>query len=283
LSSRLPFRLIVLADNTAAGTGVLAEHGLSILVESGQHRVLFDTGQGLVLRANAAALGVSLAPLDALVLSHGHYDHTGGVEYALEAGAPRAVYVHPAGFAHKYARRETLPLRAIGIPEGAERALWAVEERICWVHRPVEVVPGVWATGEIPRIHQEETDDGGPVFFLDELGRDSDPLLDDQALVLETPAGLVVVAGCAHAGIVNTLDHVAGFTGGERIHGVIGGLHLGRASERRLNATAEAFARRGVAFLAPGHCTGSRALAFLRTRFPGLVHDLGAGTQLEFR
>ena len=273
-------RITVLADNCVAAPDLLAEHGLSMLIEADDRRILFDTGQGRVLRDNLATLGIALAPLDAIVLSHGHYDHTGGLSAVLEEQCPPAIFVHTAAVAPKYAKREQPPHRFIGFPALSREALDTVRERIVWTRSATQVAPGVWCTGEIPRTHKGEQADS--VFFLDADCREPDPLVDDQALVVETTRGLVILAGCAHAGVVNTVNHVCKLAGRDEIHALIGGLHLGRASYKQLEETGNTLGRLNCRILAPCHCTGMSAHAYLRARFHSLVQDVGAGSSLVF-
>lgn len=273
-------RITVLVDNTVGSTNMLAEHGLSMLVEADGWRILFDTGQGRVLRENLSTLGLSLDPLDALVLSHGHYDHTGGVAAVLGASDPKAIFIHPAALEEKFTSNGRSPGRSIGIPAQSREALEAVRDRIVWTRGATEVVPGAWCTGEIPRANPEETSEQS--FYLDPDGRVIDPLVDDQSLFIETSRGLVVVAGCAHAGAVNTLDHVCRLTGRTEVLALIGGLHLGRASRKRLEMTGSALGRRNLQLMAPCHCTGMGAQSYLRARFNSLVRDVGAGSSVVF-
>jgi 7,8-dihydropterin-6-yl-methyl-4-(beta-D-ribofuranosyl)aminobenzene 5'-phosphate synthase len=273
-------RITVLVDNSVGAPDMLAEHGLSMLIEADDRRILFDTGQGRVLLNNLAALGVCLAPLDAIVLSHGHYDHTGGLSATLQAGDPSVIFVHPAALNQKYAQHEPPP-RSIGIPGPSREALNTLQERIVWTRSATEIVPGVWCTGEVPRVHAAEQIEG--YFFLDADCRQSDPLVDDQALVVETTRGLVVIAGCAHSGVINTLDHVSKLAGRDEIFALAGGLHLGRASYKQLEETGNAIGRRNVQVLAPCHCTGAGAQAYLRGRFHSRVQEVGAGSKLVIR
>jgi 7,8-dihydropterin-6-yl-methyl-4-(beta-D-ribofuranosyl)aminobenzene 5'-phosphate synthase len=271
-------RVTVLADNCVAARDLLAEHGLSMLIEADDRRILFDTGQGKVLRANADALGISLSPLDAVVLSHGHDDHTGGLAGLLREVSPAAIFLHPAAVRPKYAKSESPPHRSIGMPESSRQALDAVQDRIVCTRSATEVVPGVWCTGEIPRLPVN-----GPTaasFFLDADGLEPDPIADDQALFIDTTSGLVVIAGCAHAGVMNILDHVSALTGHKEALALAGGLHLGRATHQELENCANAIASRNCRILAPCHCTGMGAHSYLRARFHSRVQDVGVGTRL---
>jgi 7,8-dihydropterin-6-yl-methyl-4-(beta-D-ribofuranosyl)aminobenzene 5'-phosphate synthase len=271
-------RVTVLADNYVVAPDLLAEHGLSMLIEADDRRILFDTGQGEVLRANADALGVSLYPLDAVVLSHGHYDHTGGLAGLLQEVSPSAIFLHPAALQQKYAKSENPPHRSIGMPESSRQALDAVQDQIVWTRSATGVVPGVWCTGEIPRLPVNGQTATG--FFLDADCREPDPIADDQALFMDTTNGLVVTAGCAHAGVLNTLDRISELTGQNEILALLGGLHLGRATHKELEAAASAIGRRNCRILAPCHCTGMGAHSYLRARFHSLVQDGGVGTGL---
>ena len=171
-------------------------------------------------------------------------------------------------------------MRAINIPYPAEGALKTHKANIVDTTRAMEIVPGVWVTGPIPR--RNEFEDTGGHFFLDRIGRQADPIPDDQALWLDTQKGTVVVLGCAHAGVVNTLDHVCELSGRPTVHAVIGGMHLGKASAARLEETAKALERREVRVIAPCHCTGDEAVRFLQQRLPGRVTECAGGHVLTF-
>jgi len=254
-------RITVLAENTTGGSDLLAEHGLAFWIEADGHRILFDTGQGKVLLPNAARLGIPLRETEIVVLSHGHYDHTGGLTTVLDAAPHVDVFLHPSALKDKYARTKSLPHRSIGIPDLDETALRRQVGSLTWTRLPTEVIRGMHVTGEIPRRNDFE-DTGGP-FYLNPICTEADPLLDDQALFIETSAGLVVLLGCAHAGVVNTLDYIAELTGLDRFHAVLGGMHLVRATTDRLKATVQALARYRVEQIGPAHCTGMRGTTHL--------------------
>ena len=143
-----------------------------------------------------------------------------------------------------------------------------------------EVAPRIFVTGQIPR--KNDFEDTGDPFFLDEALERPDPLLDDQALVLETDRGLAVILGCGHAGVANTLDHVAEHTGERRFHLVLGGLHLRHASSERIHLTVDALRRHRVERVAPAHCTGLVATAELMRVWGDRFLTVGAGSRVRF-
>lgn len=269
-------RITVLAENTARGVDLLGEHGLALWVEANGRRILFDTGQGKVLRHNAQCLEVALDAAETVVISHGHFDHTGGLGDILNTVGKIDLHLHPAALEKKYYREKTPPNRSIGIVGFDEQTLRERTQNLVLTRRPMELMEGVHLTGEIPRRNDFE-DTGGP-FYLDESCTDADPLLDDQALYIETPAGTVVVLGCAHAGVVNTLDYVAELTGRDRIHAVLGGMHLARATTQRLEATVAALRRYGIQKIGTAHCTGTRATSYLWSRLPSACFECCVGS-----
>jgi len=269
----------VLVENTAT-RGMLGEHGISYWVVTANHRLLFDTGQGRTLAANAREMGADLAAADCIALSHGHYDHTGGLSVALESARRPRVYAHPAALEPKFAKSGDAPGRAIGLRAADQAALAEHAGELILTNQPREIGDGIMLTGEIPRVTDFE-DTGGP-FFLDQAGTRADPLLDDQAVLLDLDEGVVVLLGCAHAGVVNTLRHVKHLMPGKSIHAVIGGMHLVTAGAARLDATMEAFREFDVRQLGPAHCTGIKAMARFWSEFPGRCVACNAGSRLDF-
>jgi len=271
-------RITVLVDNTAGGRGLLAEHGLSFWIAHGNKSILFDTGQSHVLMVNARRLGVRLEQVDATVLSHGHYDHTGGLGKVLQHAHTTTVYAHPAVFEPKFARGPEGTAYDIGLPTLNDRAVRDMADLV-WVEKPVEINGSLRLTGPIPRTNGFE-DTGGP-FFRDKACTKPDRLTDDQAAFIETKAGTVVVLGCAHAGVINTLQYVQTLTGNQPIHTVIGGMHLVNASPERMDKTVAELRRLNVQHLLPCHCTGFDAAARLWHEFPGRCTICPVGTSVE--
>lgn len=265
----------LLADNLA-GDGLTAEHGLSFQIRASGRSVLFDTGQGGALFSNAEALGIDLARPEMLVLSHGHYDHTGGLPELLRINPALNVCCHPGVAMRHFSLHPGKPVKEISMPEPARRALDRIPaERLRMTGRPAEILPGMFVTGEIPRRTPFE-DPGGP-FFLDPEGREPDPIRDDMAVWIGTPAGLVIVLGCCHAGLVNTVEYIRRLSRTDRIRGIVGGMHLLHASAERLEKTCEKLREWAPDFVIPCHCTGEEAVAFMRARLGGSVRPGCAG------
>jgi 7,8-dihydropterin-6-yl-methyl-4-(beta-D-ribofuranosyl)aminobenzene 5'-phosphate synthase len=272
-------RVTMAVENTAGARGLLGEHGLACWVEADGRNILFDTGQGLVLSHNVKTLGIDLGLTDGVVLSHGHYDHTGGLPEAMQYLRRAVVYVHPAAFQPKFARRQGGPARTIGGPIPSADTILAHVADVMFTDGPAQIADGMWVTGEIPR--RTDFEDTGGGFYLDEACQRPDPLVDDQALYIESARGTVVLLGCAHAGLVNTLDYVAELTGSDRIHAVIGGMHLTNASQQRIAKSLQALQRYDVRVVSPAHCTGLPATArMLETRPERFVRPT-AGWHME--
>ena len=253
-------RITVLSDNRAMGD-LQEEHGFALWIESGGSRILFDTGQGNVLVSNAGLLGVDLGSTDSLVLSHGHYDHTGAIAEVLDLSPQARIYLHPSAFLPRYSIRSERP-GSVRMPGESMSAIIArPDDQVRWTNLPVSVEGNLNITGPIPRESGFE-DTGGP-FFLDPEGRHPDPLNDDLAIWFDTGEGLTVCTGCCHSGIVNTLRYVMKLSGGRRIRRVIGGFHLLNASRERLEKTVEALSEMDILELIPCHCTGPQATQYL--------------------
>jgi 7,8-dihydropterin-6-yl-methyl-4-(beta-D-ribofuranosyl)aminobenzene 5'-phosphate synthase len=252
-------QITVLVDNAAVRPDLLTEHGLSMWIEYGDKRILWDTGQSDMLLTNARVLGVDLAAADIIAISHGHYDHTSGLPAVLAIAHKAELYFHPDSVLPRYSQKKSI--HPVGMPLAAVQSLKARSVHL--IESWMQIEPGVYLTGPIPRRSPFESTGGA--FYLDAECRVPDSITDDQALVLESEKGLVVVLGCAHSGVVNTLDYVSFKTGKKTIHTVIGGMHLINANKQRLDHTVEAFRQYDVQNIIPLHCTGQTASNFLKT------------------
>ena len=268
----------VLSDNRAA-YGLEAEHGFSLWIETAGRKILFDTGRGEAMPRNAEALGIDLGRADCVVLSHGHYDHTGNVPQALARAGHARLFLHPDSLQARHSIHDAP--KPIGMPDRSVETVKALPDaRRSWVTVPWALDEGVMLTGPVPRVTAYE-DTGGP-FFLDAEGKLTDAIADDLSLWVQTLAGLVVCLGCCHAGVINTLRHITGLAGDHRILAVIGGMHLLHATEERLEQTTEALKEYSIPYVFPCHCTGDAAIDFLAKKLGASVQPGYVGLKVSF-
>jgi len=273
--------LTVLVDDQPGPQAVKAEHGLSFWIEADCFRILFDTGPGIAFAENAQMLGLSLAEVDAVVISHGHADHAGGVGAALTGCAKATFFMHPGALRTRYSRSPDGRMTSIGFPLPAGEQLRTRLDSVRWTTTATRLNQAVFVTGEVRRSRPSPQTAGR--FFLDPDGDAPDPFSDDQALVVETSRGAVVCLGCSHAGVANTLQFALGLSRAERLRAVVGGMHLAGASAGELSKIGDLLESLGPDLICPCHCTGTEAGEYLKTRFPNAYRQAHAGTVLELR
>lgn len=277
MSETTEFKITVLVDNLAEPR-LRTEHGFAAWIEVGGRRLLFDSGQGSGLIENAKMLGVDLRTVDTLVLSHGHYDHTGGVPFVIARTPTVEIYAHPASTGPRYSIRDGIA-KPIAMPKSARTSLEKHSVGVRWTMGAEQLLHDVGLTGPIPRLTDYE-DTGGP-FFFDTGGSEPDPITDDQALWARTERGLVVIVGCSHAGVVNTVRHALKLSGERALHAVLGGFHLNEASECRLARTMDDLRELDPELIVPCHCTGQAAVERLKQGFGERVAQGHAGMVLR--
>lgn len=254
--------ITVLTENTVSRRGLLAEHGLSVLVEEGGKRILFDTGQSGVYIHNAEQLGISLEGLDAIVLSHGHYDHTGGLpEFPGEVSCP--VYLSGKALEDKWCLAgDGKGNRCIGVPWREDvQELERLPLVFTWEQE--EIFPGIYLLGQISTTVPSEM--GEKPFRILQNGRYlPDTMEDEQLLVIRTPQGLAVFAGCAHPGILSCVEKVKRTFPGEKLYSLLAGMHLRGCPQERVEETITGLKEAGFTYLIPLHCTGTLAIARMK-------------------
>jgi len=271
----MEIKITTLSENTA-NYGYLAEWGLAILVEVDEAKILVDTGLSFSAVHNAHLVRTDLSKIDRIVLSHGHADHTGGLREVLKIKGEVEVIAHPDIWVAKYVQRDQQPLRYCGIPF-TRQELESCGARFNLERRPVHITDNIMTTGEITMLSEYE-DIESNLFIKEDDQFQPDPLADDLALVINTDFGLVVILGCAHRGVINTLRHAQNLTNKELVYAVIGGTHLFRASEERLEKTIVDLKEIGLQRLGVSHCTGFRASARLAQEFQDIFFMNNAGT-----
>lgn len=272
-------KITCIVDNsTRPHRGFWAEHGLAFLIETGDGRFLFDaSASGEVLLHNLEVAQVSPETISALVLSHAHRDHTGGLPALLEHRPNLPIYAHPDLLRERFSERQS-GMKSVGVPLDPASLRQRADLRLSAARQ--EVLPGAWTTGEItPR---PEPEGRSPRHFVRQDGElKPDPYRDDQSVVLETTQGLVLICGCCHAGLLNTLLHVRKGFGDEPV-AVVGGTHLIAADEAHLQHLIETLEELGPPLLYPNHCTGQKAYVALAQAFGDRVSPCPAGTVLEY-
>lgn len=262
---------------------VLAKHGLSLFIQAetseGELFLMMDTGPSPdVLNHNSKVMNIDLTKTMAIIISHGHYDHIGGLVGALkhmERGVP--VIVHPQAFSPKF--KVDPVIKYIGSPFNSAD-VEKLGGKLILSRNHVKIAGKVFSSGEIKRnMPVEEENDFWAVekeIFI------KDPLMDDQALFLNVKGkGLIVISGCAHSGIINTIKQAKEVMKENKVYAVLGGFHLIKASDERIQATINELLKVKPEFIAPCHCTGDKTINLLKEVFGDHCQRLRTGSTLK--
>jgi 7,8-dihydropterin-6-yl-methyl-4-(beta-D-ribofuranosyl)aminobenzene 5'-phosphate synthase len=288
---------------------LLAEHGFAAFIELQEVnvRILWDAGiTRISLLENARQMGIDLSRIDKIALSHGHGDHTAAITDILQVIGRRykprrwdknvtadeietwladqrvPIIAHPAAF------RERWGIRKDGSRFGPSKppscAAWeAAGAQVILSEGPHQLGPGCWTTGNIPRLSFEKAGTPAGAHFRDGASFKRDQIEDDQAIVIHVEdKGLIIVAGCAHAGIVNTLNHARQISGVDRVWAILGGFHLARADDEQIQRTIDAVKDTAPAVVAPSHCTGFKAISQFAIQMPDEFVLGAVGTKYLF-
>jgi len=280
---KLSGRLTVLTDNVVPGrTDATGEHGFSAFIETESGNFLFDTGKGRTIIHNALIYKKDLTRINKVVLSHSHGDHTGGLPDVLlhHSQKPVDVYAHPDIFLYKYREKDGKRTFA-GIPF-AQGYLEKMGARFVFNTEFVEIEPGIFLTGEVPRETPFEGGDMADRFAVRDGREVPDIISDDQSMVIHTEKGLLIVLGCAHAGIVNVVNHVIDKSGEKSIFAIVGGTHIGFSGEVQLRESIKALKAYQIQQLIPSHCTGLEAIMRIKQEFEEIFQFSHVGLSIEF-
>ncbi|WP_455369656.1 MBL fold metallo-hydrolase [[Eubacterium] cellulosolvens] len=279
-------KIIVLVEDSMnmKNPSLIAKHGLSLLIETKLAGVdsnfLLDTGPGpdIALR-NAAMINKDLKKIDSIMLSHGHYDHTGALLKVLKhIGHPIPVLAHPKIFSPKFAYKPALT--PIGI-EFDQNTIKAAGGELLLTRDSITLLNGVISSGEILRRTYFENTKGFWTVECNDFVEDN--ISDDQALSINVrDKGLVILTGCAHSGIVNTVKHVKRITGIEQIYAIIGGFHLEKANDERIQKSIKELEEIGLKRIYPCHCSGKKAISQMVKYFGDFCVPINTGHSIEF-
>lgn len=260
-------KITVVVDNCvpiSTPSPFLGEHGASLLIENNNKLILLDAGQSSAVVHNLSLLGRHPAELDAIVISHGHYDHTGGLYHLLKhRRKPISIFAHPRIFDARYSIAGGR--YHIGIPYIKDE-LSSIGAEWQMFDKPIEIFSDLWFSGQIPRVTDYETGDRHLMTCFE--GCDcQDNIDDDTSLFYKHEKGMVVIGGCTHSGLVNTVEYGFIITGKRNLYGWIGGTHLGPVSAEQQSKTLAFLEARKPEFLLANHCTGFHMMAKLYDKF----------------
>ena len=276
----MELKITILCENSVIlPFGLIGEHGFAAYIEYNGKNFLFDTGQGKGLLNNSRILGKNLQDIEFLFLSHGHYDHTLGLADLLSIKSPLTVYAHQDIFKGRIWIKNDKK-KFIGLPY-TKNYLEGLGAQFALSRDFSEIVKGVYSSGEIVRKTHFERIDAGMKIIDEQSKLIDDEILDDYSLAIDTSKGLVIILGCAHSGIINIINHFIEKTGNGEIYAVLGGTHLGFATDEQINKTIEIIDKYNIKKLGASHCTGLEVAAKLYNKLKDRFFFASVGSVLE--
>ncbi len=259
MTKNIDYQIIV--DNTAHTHNLETEHGLAVWIEADGKNILFDSSQSSMIVENAKKLNIPLEKTDILILSHGHYDHTGGLEALQNILRDNVIiYAHPDIMLERYSRHANGDIKEIGITKSGREFINKREKYIQWIDMPSAITEKIWLTGFVPRF--TEFEDTGGDFWLEKKCITPDVINDDMSLWFESEAGIWLFLGCAHAGIINIIKHIKSINKDDKFYAIVGGTHLRNASNERIEKTVSYIKKLNLNIFTPCHCTGGKIEAW---------------------
>lgn len=282
----------VLVDNNASLGRLLGEGGFSALVlvkydDSSKFSFLFDTGGGTpALDYNLKVMEKDLSSIEMIILSHGHWDHVGGTMKVIsKIGKKVPVLCHPDALLHKIFTAKNGKRYEIGIHEYYNESELETKTEVIVTTEPYNVTDGVTTTGVVPRTNDfEELTGNLQKIVTVRDGKEAPDLIEDDLSVIFhlKDDSVVILTGCCHSGIVNTINHAVTLNGSSSVVGIVGGLHLHDASKERLTKTIENLRQYPLTTIGACHCTGLKGRSALMNAFEGPFKDVGVGSVLKF-
>ncbi len=273
-------RIVLLIENTSCDENVIPEHGLSIYIEFNGQKGLYDVGQSDQLIENSEEMFINLEELDWIAISHGHYDHTGGLKSVLKTNPNKInVFAGESAFKPKYARRDNDIIEDIGIPFKKEE-ISEISASVTEVNGKTEISKNIFLIGPAPMIESYE----GPSRYMlvknDNGDYANDLMNDERTLIIKTTKGIVIITGCAHRGSVNiTKDAMVQFPN-EKVLMVLGGFHLGKTDNESIQKRIEAFSHLNINGIGLCHCTGAKACKMFKETLKDKCFIAPAGTEI---
>ena len=254
-----------LIENKTDHPGVVAEHGLSIYIEAHGKKILFDTGETGLFAQNAKAMKVDLSEVDLAVISHGHYDHAGGVPTFCEINDRAPLYIHKNAFRKSYGYENgVMDKETCGI-------IWSDEEReqseaqLVYTDGPLEIADGIKITGTVP-IGEDFVPTEKFSYYNENGELVDDDMSHEQCLVIKEPEGIYIFSGCSHRGVLNALQAGKDMFPGEKVAALIAGMHLYSASAEDRKRVVDEMVAENLDKVYPVHCTGILAICDLKAR-----------------